>query len=1833
GRSGIDAIHVLSHGNPGEILIGGTRLAVDTMADNAILLATIGQAMADGGDLLFYGCDVGAGGEGTALLSAIAAATGADVAASSDATCAAARDGDWDLEVSAGTIETQIINVPTFDGLLAANDAPTFPVGDGIVITDITGAHDKGHALGMQSDGKIVQGGYSKNGIYNNFTLARYDAGGNLDSTFGTGGIISAELFSGSSDLAFALVVQSDDKILVAGSTQIGTAQDTVLVRYNADGSLDNSFGTGGKVTVNNTVNSERAASLIMQPDGKILLGGYVYSGTSSPDFSLFRFNANGSLDTNFGGGDGIVISDFYGYADEIKEITLQADGKILATGKVMTATSSDFTVVRYNADGSLDSSFGTGGKVVTGNIGADYRWSDSRSVAVQPDGKVLVGGFIQNITSNTGDFGVVRYNVDGRLDTSFGGGGKLIVDVAGAVDYLAKLTVLSDGKILLVGKVDVTGSYDYQLGIVRLNADGSLDTGFANGGKVLTAIGSNYDTPQGLIVQPDGKILVGGHTLNANYDIFVVRYNADGSLDSGFDVKNALNGSPTYTEGGAAVVLDDDVSVTDVNLVAAGNYAGATLTLVRNGGANTQDVFSSSGNLATLTEGGNLTLSGVIIGTVTTNSGGTLTVTFDTGATQARVNDAMRAIAYANSSDAPPALVQIDWTFNDGNTGAQGTGGAKAVTGSTTISITAANDAPVLGGAAATVSVNEGGAAVVVDATITLSDVDNPSSLNGGYLQAVITAAGTTDQLSITTTGGITVSGNSVLYNATEIGLIVGGSDGGNGNALRINLDADASIAATQALARAIGYANSSADPAASRTVSFTLADGQGGSDTKTATVNIVAANDAPIFMVGDGIVTTDFNSSFDIGLSITVQANGKTLISGYSKNATDYDFAVLRYNVDGSLDTTFGPNNDGKVTSPIGSGNDYGDSITVQADGKILIGGSSRNATGNDFVVLRYNVDGSLDTTFGPNNDGKVSTPIGSGNDTGDSITVQADGKILVCGSTWNGTDYDFAVVRYNVDGSLDTSFGPNSNGKVTTPVGSGTDTGNSITVQADGKILVSGYSGNGPKNEFAVVRYNVDGGLDTTFGPNNDGKVTSTGWSSYDTGYGIAVQADGKILLGGTSHNGTDNDFAVLRYNVDGSIDTSFGPNNDGKVTTPIGSGRDTGYTITVQTNGKILVGGYSHNGTDNDFAVVRYNADGSLDTTFGPNKNGKVTTPVGSGHDYGDSITVQADGKILLGGYSHSGTNYDFAVVRYNADGSLDTTFDLKNALNGTPTYTEGAAAVVLDAGVGIYDANLAAAGNYAGVTLTLARNGTTSAEDIFSATGNLSALSEGGNLTLSGVIIGTVSTNSGGTLVLSYNASATQDRVNEAMRAIAYANGSDTPPASVQIDWTFNDGNTGAQGIGGAKAVTGNTTVNITAVNDAPTVVTATVNDIVAGKSVLLTGMSISDADALGSTVEIQITTTAGQLNLQALTGLSVTAGANNSQAMTLRGTVTDINAALVQLSLATSTTDGGEVAKVTYRVNDLGNSGSGGAKTVTTTVDVTIKTLSPPPPPPPAPSPAPLPPVSLPPAPPEPSPLPGIPETGIGIGSSVNPDLGSGAERSVAAQLSEATGVREAVNPRAAGNLTQAGAGRFQVAVLGRDSSGARGEQSLVVNNSLADISTQSSRVSFQLPLDTFAHSNTDAEVTVEARQMDGQSLPAWLDFNTQTGAFSGEAPKGMVGTIEVQVIARDAEGREATTSFMIVIGGGDGGVVDGDVPGADEKVAPQSETLDEDAAKEDKVPKERGISLSALSDGVTRTFGKPGFSDQLAMAGRAGFEARRAELLDSLKVAAGTTI
>nr|WP_294859352.1 T9SS type A sorting domain-containing protein [uncultured Fluviicola sp.] len=380
----------------------------------------------------------------------------------------------------------------------------------------------------------------------------------------------------------------------------------------------------------------------------------------------------------------------------------------------------------------------------------------------------------------------------------------------------------------------------------------------------------------------------------------------------------------------------------------------------------------------------------------------------------------------------------------------------------------------------------------------------------------------------------------------------------------------------------------------------------------------------------------------TFNDGINaIAVQSDDKIVLGGYTQlSYVTSDFALIRCNADGTLDPGFGTG--GIVITDVES-RSQGSSVAIQSDGKILLGGFS----GWYINLVRYNGDGTLDTGFGTG--GKVITDVeGYYSEKCKSLTILSDGKILVGGygqHSANDNPY-FMLLRYNSDGSLDDTFG--INGKVIGSEGKA----NSMVVQGDGKIILGGSF----NFSFAMERYHTDGTIDNAFGLNGQ-VITPIGNSGEANS--MSIQNDGRILLGGWSINVSNSEFALARYTNDGTLDNTFGVGGIALTAIGVPSPQNSGNALSVQNDGKILFAGSAKNSFNyTDFAAVRYENNGSLDGTFGT--GGKVLTPMGNTYSTGRAMSIQGDGKMLLGGVSYIDSTTDFSVARYNTDafGSVD-----------------------------------------------------------------------------------------------------------------------------------------------------------------------------------------------------------------------------------------------------------------------------------------------------------------------------------------------------------------------------------------------------------------------------------------------------------------------------------------------------------------------------------------------------------------------------------------------
>jgi uncharacterized delta-60 repeat protein len=449
------------------------------------------------------------------------------------------------------------------------------------------------------------------------------------------------------------------------------------------------------------------------------------------------------------------------------------------------------------------------------------------------------------------------------------------------------------------------------------------------------------------------------------------------------------------------------------------------------------------------------------------------------------------------------------------------------------------------------------------------------------------------------------------------------------------------------------------------------------------------------------DGQVIDFFGEKDSYLFDMLVQNDGKLLVTGYAYKAGTQEFLVVRYNIDGTLDHSFAGNgflmpdvnagtthpsslafsmavlHDGKIIlagscayymqyavvrlNPDGSMDnsfatagilrDYkagGQSVfnasAVQTDGRLVTAGQANGSLSGmtSVIVARYNTDGSFDRNF--SGDGKVIIDFPGSFPNANAMAIQQDGKIVVAGSAYNGTNTDFMVLRLKKDGSMDNTFG--NNGIQMTDFG-GYDAANGLAIQPDGKILLAGYANNNNGSVFTLVRYNTDGNLDNSF--NGNGKLITSFGLNAEAGHAIILQPDGKIIAVGNSRGA----IAIARYNSNGSQDVTF--NGNGLVITALAGLTTIPQAAVLNPKGEIIIAGASEKG----FAIERYNSNGSLDNGF--SDDGVLTIGFESGNAGAASLVLQPDGKLIAGGEVTDGYNTDFALARINTDGTLDSSF--------------------------------------------------------------------------------------------------------------------------------------------------------------------------------------------------------------------------------------------------------------------------------------------------------------------------------------------------------------------------------------------------------------------------------------------------------------------------------------------------------------------------------------------------------------------------------------------
>ena len=785
-----------------------------------------------------------------------------------------------------------------------------------------------------------------------------------------------------------------------------------------------------------------------------------------------------------------------------------------------------------------------------------------------------------------------------GDLDDTFGIGGKLTTAFNPAASEIHDVVEQPDGKIVAVGYAQNGSSRDFAL--ARYNPDGSLDGTFGTGGRVLTDFNSNNDEARSVALQSDGKIVVGGYSFQSNRDFAAARYTSTGTLDTAFSTDGKVTHNFGANDDANDVVIQ---TVGGSERILLAGQAGTSFGLVR---------FTSAGALDT--------------GFGTISQG---TRTGSTAFNFSTLEDGATAVAIQSDNQ----IVVAGFTTNNNGTASNTADDHKDFA---VRRMSAVGDPDNTFGTSANVTTN-----IITGSDDQINDIAIDS--NGKII-----AAGYSDDKWIVarynTGGTLDNQFGSRTDQNTFAGYIRDDTAAGSADPklTAVAIQPDGKIVAA-------GYSTHQSDP-----------------DLRLA-VRVSSAG------AHEGTFGGRCHSDPDLDVDDRAHAmalldDGSILLAGHISNGSVNEFALFSCTSSGTLDTSFGIG--GRVTTSFAAPDAFGYAVAMQNDGKIVVAGYVENDNGtpadtddhNDFTVARYNPDGSLDTAFG--NGGRVSTDIGTGSDDqANAVAIDSSGNIVVAGQSSSdgvGDNRDFAVVRYTSAGALDTAF--STDGKVTMNFNSKSDIAYAVAIDSSGNIVVGGVANNSSDREhFALARYTSAGALDTNFG--TGGKVTEAFAGANASIHALALQSDNKIVVAGAAHNGTGGltgglDFAVARYTSAGALDTTF--STDGKVTTSIGNGYDRARAVAIDGDGNIVVAGEAHvTGSSWDFALARYTSAGELDTSFGT--GGKVTTAIGSDNDQANAVAIDGNGRIVLAGYATEGSGFQFALVRYRSNGSLDTGF--------------------------------------------------------------------------------------------------------------------------------------------------------------------------------------------------------------------------------------------------------------------------------------------------------------------------------------------------------------------------------------------------------------------------------------------------------------------------------------------------------------------------------------------------------------------------------------------
>lgn len=801
-------------------------------------------------------------------------------------------------------------------------------------------------------------------------------------------------------------------------------------------------------------------------------------------------------LDASFGT-DGLVLPAFPGQpsidsAGEGRCVAVQEDGKTVVAGQSLAGGTRRIAVLRFLAGGQPDASFANNGVALLDSPNGD---DQATAVLLLENGSILVAG--RTFSGGYNDMLLLRLNADGTPDTGFGTGGRVQMDFDGGDDSAHALGVDSLGRLVAAGTATQDGTRS--AAVLRCLADGSPDPDFGTLGKATFAIlGASANEGRDLVIQASGRIVVGGHARFSSNDRFALfAFTAAGTADTGF----GTDGSTLTVAGSGASVQSQGQSLIELAggqllLAGSGTVNGvprAALARYSSTGVPDSD-FGSGGTVLTSAGSGDTNARCVI-----QQTDGSLLV----AASLAGASLRYAALRYHASGN-------LDTSFGSSGIALFSFTGYDADCFAVAPTATGFLLAGTLGG---------------------------ESSSNFGLLRG--TATGSLDT---------TFSGDGKL----EINLL-SNPPFAQARAIRQQADGKVLLAGSVITGNGMDFV-----------VCRFLADGSADPNFGTQGRALIAAGPEDDFVYG-----------------MQLQTDGKILIAGTSQQGGFESACLVRLLADGSLDTNFG--NDGIFLDQTGGADCGVYALTLQPDGKIVAAGYAYNGAGTRLVCLTWRLTptGSLDTSFSA--DGRVPNHVTStAQDTyATAVIVQPDGKIVTAGPAFTNTGMtqaNFGLLRYQSNGSLDTSFG--SSGRLSVPLAGQAAQAQALAQQSDGSLLVAGFAeagGVGGASSFAAARLLPTGALDSSYGSSGWALADFPGYA--DRVYALLLDAEDRALLAGTTYT-TSSRIALLRLSPAGTVDTAFG--SDGQAVLASGAGDHLAYGTAYDNAGRLLIAGSAVSG---------------------------------------------------------------------------------------------------------------------------------------------------------------------------------------------------------------------------------------------------------------------------------------------------------------------------------------------------------------------------------------------------------------------------------------------------------------------------------------------------------------------------------------------------------------------------------------------------------------------------------------------------------------------------